>query len=284
MELSSNMEGRAQRRRGGEKEREEECIASSDTNQMTCSTEEDLRAISKWMNELKQTITDDVRTAETTKTYVNQKTEEIMQWMTQMQNKMQKIQNKLIKEGRSAGLQSAVNALKEKIRSTPTYASVARSSKQVQRTTSNAPKKHVLLVQSNNKEKTSKEIKNELVNKINPKTDKIKIKGIRQTRANSIIMEFDTRSDLQKFKDHPKLSSFKIEEPKKRNPLMIIYDVDSSLTVNELKDSIIQQNLDELSIEGEDIIIPRFKTGPRDKPTVHWVIQTDPRMRKHIVL
>jgi len=141
------MEGRAQRRRGGEKEREEECIASSDTNQMTCSTEEDLRAISKWMNELKQTVTDDVRTAETTKTYVNQKTEEIMQRMTQMQNKMQKIQNKLIKEeGRSAGLQSAVNALKEEIRSTPTYASVARSSKQVQRTTSNASKKHVLLV------------------------------------------------------------------------------------------------------------------------------------------
>jgi hypothetical protein len=95
-------------------------------------------------------------------------------------------------------------------------------------------------------------------------------------------MEFDTRSDLQKFKDHPKLTSLKIEEPKKRNPLMIIYDVDSSLTANELKESIKQQNLDELSIEEEDII-PRFKTGPRDKPTVHWVIQMALRVRKHIL-
>jgi len=43
-------------------------------------------------------------------------------------------------------------------------------------------------------------------------------------------MEFDTRSDLEKFKDHPKLTTLKIEEPKKRNPLMIIYDVDSSMT------------------------------------------------------
>jgi hypothetical protein len=45
-------------------------------------------------------------------------------------------------------------------------------------------------------------------------------------------MEFDTRSDLEKFKDHPKLITLtlKIEEPKKRNPLMIIYDVDSSMT------------------------------------------------------
>jgi uncharacterized coiled-coil protein SlyX len=214
-----------------------------------------------------------MRAAKATKTHANQKTEEMMQLITQMKNEMQKMQNEMRKmqnkltkeEGRSAGL----HTLKEEIRSTPTYASVTRSSKQAQRTTYNAPKKHVLFVQSNNKEKTSKEIKNELVNKINPKTDKIKIKGIRQTKANSIIMEFDTRSDLQKFKDHPKLTSLKIEELKKRNPLMIIYDVDSSLTANELKESIKQQNLDELSIEGENIIIPRFKTGPRDKPTVH---------------
>jgi hypothetical protein len=173
--------------------------------------------------------------------------------------------------------------LKEEIRSTPTYASVTKSSKQAQRTICNTPKKHILFVQSNNKDKISKEIKDKLKNKINPKTDKIKIKGIRQTRANSIIMEFDTRSDLEKFKDHPKLTTLKIEEPRKRNPLIIIYDVDSSLTASELKESIKHQNLDELSIEGEDIIIPRFKTGPRDKPTVHWVVQTDPRVRKHIV-
>jgi hypothetical protein len=173
-----------------------------------------------------------------------------------------------------------VHTLKEEIRSTPTYVSVTKRSRQVQCTTCNAPKKHVLFVQSNNKDKTSKKIKDELTNKINPKTDKIKLKGI---RANSIIMEFDTRSDLQKFKDHPKLTTLKIEELRKKNPLMIIYEVDSSLTASELKESIKQQNLDEFSIEGEDIIIPRFKTGPRDKPTVHWVIQTDPRMRKHIV-
>jgi gas vesicle protein len=95
---------------------------------MTCSTE-DLRAISKCMNELKQIITDDVRTAKATKAYVNQKTEEIMQLITQMKNEMQnevqkmrkmrnemqemqKMQDKLTKEeGKSAELQSAVHAL-----------------------------------------------------------------------------------------------------------------------------------------------------------------------------
>jgi len=61
-------------------------------------------------------------------------------------------------------------------------------------------------------------------------------------RTNSVVMEFDTRSDIkhiQKFKNHPQLISLKIEEPKKRDPFMILYDVDSSLTASELKENII---------------------------------------------
>jgi len=99
------------------------------------------------------------RYAKAIKTYANQKTEEMIQLITQMNNEMQnerqemqderqemqderqkmqderqkmqdeiqEMQNKLIKEeGRSAGLQSAVHMLKEEIRSTPTYASVTK--------------------------------------------------------------------------------------------------------------------------------------------------------------
>jgi hypothetical protein len=35
----------------------------------------------------------------------------------------------------------------------------------------NAPKKHIVFVESNNKEKSSKDIKEELINKVNPRTD-----------------------------------------------------------------------------------------------------------------
>jgi len=59
--------------------------------------------------------------------------------------------------------------------------------------------------------------------------------------------------------------------------------VDNLLTINELKENIVQQNQEgEFPIEENDII-PRFKTGPRDKPTVHWVIQVTPKIRKHIL-
>jgi len=61
--------------------------------------------------------------------------------------------------------------------------------------------------------KTSKNIKEKMIYKVTPKVDKIKINDMRQTKANSIVMEFDTRSDLQKFKDHPKLEMLQIEEP-----------------------------------------------------------------------
>ncbi|KAH0944561.1 hypothetical protein HN011_011577 [Eciton burchellii] len=254
------MERREQRRGRGEKEEEEECTAPADTSRMSLSVEEHLNNISRWLKVAQQTVAEDARAAKATRTVVNRK------------------------QGKSEGLQSALLVLKKDIRSTPTYASVARSPPQAQRTqrTCNGPKKHVLFVQSSNKEKSSRDVKEELMNKVNPRTDKIKIKGIRQTKTNSVVMEFDTQDDLQKFKEHPKLVSLKIEEPKKRNPLMILYDVDSSLIASELKENIIQQNLHEYPV-GEEDIIPRFKTGPRKKPTVHWIIQMAPKVWKYVL-
>jgi hypothetical protein len=68
-------------------------------------------------------------------------------------------------------------------------------------------------------------------------------------------MEFETCNNLEKFKDHPKLESLQIEEPKKRSPL-ILYDVDSLITAKELKENIVQQNMgDDFSTEEEDIIL-----------------------------
>jgi len=63
---------------------------------------------------------------------------------------------------------------------------------------------------------------------------------------------------------------------------VILYDANSSLTASKLKENIIQQNLDESSTEEEDII-RRFKTGPRNNSTVHWVMQVAPKVKKHIL-
>jgi len=51
--------------------------------------------------------------------------------------------------------------------------------------------------------------------------DKIKIKDIRKTKAKSVIMQFEIHSDLQKFKDHPKLESLQIKKLEKSSPNFI---------------------------------------------------------------
>ncbi|KAH0950318.1 hypothetical protein HN011_002312, partial [Eciton burchellii] len=75
---------------------------------------EDWKIISKWLKELKQTIADDARTAKAMKTYVNQKTEDILQRTTKTQKKKNEMKDQLTKEqDKSAGLQSALHALKK---------------------------------------------------------------------------------------------------------------------------------------------------------------------------
>jgi hypothetical protein len=93
---------------------------------------------------------------------------------------------------------------------------------------------------------------------VNPKKDKIKMKGIRQSRTNSAVMD-PTLAVIHK---NLKITRFTSDTTTKEEEfLLILYDIDSSLTANELKENIIQHNPDEFSIEEEDII-PRFKTGP----------------------
>ncbi|KAH0944408.1 hypothetical protein HN011_010443, partial [Eciton burchellii] len=89
--------------------------------------------------------------------------EDALQTILQVQTEISEMKNNFEKQlskeqGKIEGLRNALLMLKEDIRSTPTYASVTRSPPQAQRTqcTYNGPKKHVLLVQSSNKEKSSK--------------------------------------------------------------------------------------------------------------------------------
>ena len=74
----------------------------------------------------------------------------------------------------------------------------------------------------------------------------------------------------------------KVEPQRKRNPLVILYDVNSTLTEEEVKKAIYAQNL-------EDAISPndfeqgfkvKFKTGPRGRATIHIVWEVSPQIRK----
>ena len=69
-----------------------------------------------------------------------------------------------------------------------------------------------------------------------------------------------------------------MELPRKRNPLLIIYDLPSKKTNEKITETLFHQNLEE-TMNFEEFN-QKFKTGPRDRDTVHHVAEVSPDLRK----
>lgn len=165
----------------------------------------------------------------------------------------------------------------------PTYASVAASNimpikdkMKIQKTT------HTVFITSKAKE-TGNNIKNEFTRKINPRISKIKINNMRTTR-NALIIETEGEEDIKRIMEHKDLNNLICEKPRKRNPLMIIYDAEAGLSEQDLTDIMYEQNFEgQMSLEEfRKEFKPRFKTGPRDRPTVHHVVEVTAKIRREI--
>jgi len=66
-------------------------------------------------------------------------------------------------------------------------------------------------------------------------------------------------------------------------PKVIIYDVDKDMRPDELAKTIIDQNPElGLELSDKEKLQPRFKRGPRDRDTVHWVCKARPEIFKKI--
>ena len=122
--------------------------------------------------------------------------------------------------------------------------------------------------------RTSKEIQKIMTQTIKPSRDKINIRTIRSTEK-VLILETETEDDLKKINENLKPHNLTIEKPRKRNPLIIIYDIPTERTEKEITDAIYNQNFDS-TMSREDFekqFKLRFKTGQRNKPTVHHVAE-----------
>lgn len=142
---------------------------------------------------------------------------------------------------------------------------------------------NVIFITSEN-ESSGKKIQEEFTKLINPRTNKLKINKMRTT-PRSLIVETATKEDLEKITNNTQVRrQFKCELPKKRNPLVIIYDVPTRFQDEELKDMIYKQNFDSMTIEEFDTAFKlRFKTGPKGKATSHVVAEVKPDLRKKIL-
>lgn len=148
----------------------------------------------------------------------------------------------------------------------------------------NSQEKHTIFITSQTGENI-KAVQEKFCKQVNPVKDRIKIKNMRSTNK-VLIVETESKQDLEKIMNNQELAKeLKVEPPRKRNPLMIIYDVQTNWTEDYIKTSIYNQNIKDL-ISKEDFdngFTLKFKTGPREKTTVNHVAEVDPKVRKALL-
>ncbi|GJQ66402.1 hypothetical protein Trydic_g8501 [Trypoxylus dichotomus] len=122
----------------------------------------------------------------------------------------------------------------------PYAAAVGNISKE----STNSRAKPLTLFVSGKASETMKEVQTTFITLVNPE-DKIKIKPIRKTNK-TIIVEMADDSDLQKLRQHKILNDqLRVEPAKKRNPLLILYDVPSDIKEDSIKEAVYEQNFAE---------------------------------------
>lgn len=136
--------------------------------------------------------------------------------------------------------------------------------------------------------KSSEDTKKELMKTIDPKRSKIHVKNLRKIRDNGILIETETKYDLAKIAASSDLKErgFKIERPGKKEPRILIYDVQNSLGEQEIKDAIYEQNPDLVeNIEKSKFDMEfklQFRVGKRREDFTNWVAEVTPDLRNRI--
>ena len=136
------------------------------------------------------------------------------------------------------------------------------------------------------KDKSSKDLQKIMTQNINPAKDKINIRSMRSTEK-VLILETESEKDIEKLNENEALKKHQlvIEKPRKKDPLMIIYDLPTTKEEQEIKDTLYHQNFEQLLSKEQFMqkFNVRFKAGPRGKSTVHHVAEVAADLRKLIL-
>lgn len=167
---------------------------------------------------------------------------------------------------------------------TKTYKDVLKAPKVGRKQVQPRDLEKVVLVYPTDENKTDSEAtKKIVVESLAPKSEGIQIRALRKVQKGGVVVESGTKSGAIKIREITnKIPSLKIVAPKQLNPRVMIYDVDRSLTDEEIKSCVWKQNLEGTGITEEKLnkgfnIV--FKTGRRDLDVVNLVIEMDPEIR-----
>lgn len=159
-----------------------------------------------------------------------------------------------------------------------------RGPKQLQPKQSNTVKICIEPARDNENLECSEDTKRTFIRALKPRDMHIRIDRITKTRNKGILVEVPQgkETDLTS-KPELKRMGLTAKLQSKLNPRIAIYNVSTSYTKDDVKQMLITQNLTEIVDMDEAEIMPVFKFGKRERPTVHWVVEVSPRIRTHLI-
>ncbi|KAJ2944085.1 hypothetical protein O0L34_g8428 [Tuta absoluta] len=141
---------------------------------------------------------------------------------------------------------------------------------------------HSIIVSSLDDNDTSEEVINKLRHAVDAKTSGIRVDRMRKARDQKVIISCQEKASIDKIKEKiaRTQTNLNIEDAKNKNPLVIIKDVVASITDDELKLSIGNQNkhiIGDIPDEDKEITI-KFRRRTRNPHLCHIVAQVSPKM------
>lgn len=128
---------------------------------------------------------------------------------------------------------------------------------------------------------SSQDMRKEVVKNLQASSSNLKIKALKVLPSKkSVVIETADAGSLEKIMNNSNIAKgSNIRVPGKRNPKIIIKHVPTGAKADDVRRLITAQNQDRFpDLELSKELTPRFKVGPKDKRTEHWVCEVTPKL------
>lgn len=116
------------------------------------------------------------------------------------------------------------------------------------------------------------QLRSQWKNTIDPEKDKIR--ATLYSGRNLMVVQAETRDDVNKIINKKEImEAFNVEAKRKKNPLLIVYNIESGLKDEEIVRKIINTNLDQEE-DAKDTMRDmkvKFRTGPKQQKNCHML-------------
>lgn len=136
-----------------------------------------------------------------------------------------------------------------------------------------------------NSGKKSEDIKEDLKKAINPISEGIKITTMRNLGDRGVLIRAENKHDVNALLESQQLKDIglSVSRPEKRLPRLALYGVPSTMTEEQLKESLIKLNeLTDDEVNGH--LKVAFKFGRRDQLTCNTTVEVSPELRKKLLV